>query len=241
MNLPLAAVLMGFAAVLGGATGFGSSLVSTPLLLLAGFALPQVVPLNLTATLVTRLAVFVRLRGSVNWPRVALLGAASLPGACIGVLTVHLVPARYLKIAAGVLVVLAGLRMLSRMPERAGGARVRPVAAGMAGGYLSTTTSLNGIPPALLLTASDVPQRNFLADLAGYFVCCNAISLAILAFQGAIPVEVLLPALPVLTGSAVLGNLLGGFVGERLPPVLFRRLVVALIVVSGLVTVIGAF
>ena len=39
-----------------------------------------------------------------------------------------------------------------------------------AGGVLGTSTSLTGVPPALLLTRRGIPTKPFLADLATYFV-----------------------------------------------------------------------
>lgn len=51
-----------FAAIVGGATGFGSALIGTPLMLLAGVDLPIAVAMNLAAGSVTRAIVAVQLR-----------------------------------------------------------------------------------------------------------------------------------------------------------------------------------
>jgi uncharacterized membrane protein YfcA len=103
------AVIVGCSSLVGGLTGFGSSLVSTPMLLLGGLLLPEVALVNLVTTLVTRLAVPYRERRHVNWFRVVLLGVGSLPGSWLGTVTVNRIPSHYLKIVAGTVVVLAGL------------------------------------------------------------------------------------------------------------------------------------
>ena len=74
MDVPLliagGVVVLG-ASVLGGVTGFGFALVCTPLLLLAGFALQDVVVVNLTISGLTRVVTVVQLRHSVNRRRAA--------------------------------------------------------------------------------------------------------------------------------------------------------------------------
>uniref|UniRef100_UPI003084053E TSUP family transporter n=1 Tax=Amycolatopsis thermalba TaxID=944492 RepID=UPI003084053E len=60
MTLVLAALAVAFAGLIGGLTGFGASLVGTPLLLLTGLPLPQVVLINLVVTMTTRFAVLHR-------------------------------------------------------------------------------------------------------------------------------------------------------------------------------------
>jgi uncharacterized membrane protein YfcA len=232
----LAALCVGGASVVGGATGFGTALIATPLLLLAGLGVPQVVVINLLVALVTRIAVVYQLRDHVTWRRVAALGLASIPGACLGAAIVGVLPSRWLKLAVGVLVVLAGLRLA--LPSR--GARpasaVRLSAAGLAGGFLGTTTSLNGPPPVLVLSRARLPRRAFVADLAGYFVVTNTLSLAILALGGTATSTALWPLLPVCVVTGVAANAAGLRIGHRLPARMFRSAVIALVVAAGIVT-----
>ena len=49
--------------LVGGVTGFGSSLVTTPFLLLLGVPLPMVITANLTLVLATRIGVAARFGG----------------------------------------------------------------------------------------------------------------------------------------------------------------------------------
>ncbi|WP_240323080.1 sulfite exporter TauE/SafE family protein [Amycolatopsis ruanii] len=241
MTLVLAALAVAFAGLIGGLTGFGASLVGTPLLLLTGLPLPQVVLINLIVTMTTRFAVLHRERRHVVWRRVAVLGAASLPSASAGALTLHWLPPHGLRILAGAVVILSGLRLLLRPADRVHEATPRRQAvAGLLGGYLSTTTSLNGAPPAVLLAAAKVPPRTFVADLAGYFVVTNALSLLLLAAAGQVSAEGLWPQLLVLLAAGAVGNAIGGRLVGRVPRKLFERAVVGLIVVSGVVTVVGA-
>jgi uncharacterized membrane protein YfcA len=185
----LGCVRIASASIVGGATGFGTALVATPLMLLAGISVPEVVFVILVVGLVTRCAVVFRLRAHVVWSRMGLLALGSVPGAWAGAEVLHVVSVHYLKIAAGVLAVLCGISMVV-VPEPG---EPRPpsaaaqVATGAVGGFLSTTTALNGPPPALLLTRAGIPPLVFIADMDGYFTVVSAASLVILGARGQIP------------------------------------------------------
>lgn len=173
-----AAVCVAAAAVVGGITGFAASLLVTPALLLLGFGISEVVVVNLTATLVTRLVALRALRQDVDWRAVGLLAGGGLPGAVAGAVTAAWIDREVLTAVAGIAVVLAGLHMLVRrhVERRRDLGAVPFVAAGVIGGYLSTTISLNGPPVAVLLGATRRTPTQYVADFAGYFVAVNAIA-----------------------------------------------------------------
>ena len=229
------------ASVLGGATGFASSLLATPLLLIAGLDLPSVVVVNLVATLVSRLVVLVREREHVDRRRVLLLGLGSAPGAWCGAVVVGLLDPGALKIGAGALVAALGVVLLLTHRSESSYRPGRPVqfGAGLLGGCLSTSTSLNGPPVAILLQNERLAPVNFIADLAAYFVVTNSVSLLILAGRGQVPTALLWPALPILIVAAVVGNQLGRRLTTRIPAPAFRIVVIVLVIASGLVTALG--
>jgi len=210
LTLALGSVCVGFASIVGGATGFGTALIATPLMLLVGLSVPEVILVNLVVALVTRSAVTFRLRAHVTWSRVGLFALGSIPGAWAGAEVLHVLPVHYLKPAAGVLVVLCGISMA--VPNRVTPRSPSPAtqaATGAVGGFLSTTTSLNGPPPVLLLTRARVPPLVFIADLAGYFTAVSAVSLIILGARGQIPHSILWPALPLFVAAGLFGNVGG--------------------------------
>ena len=242
MTLALGCVCIAFASIVGGATGFGTALVATPLMLLVGISVPEAVFVILVVGLVTRCAVMLRLRRHVAWSRVGLLALGSIPGAWAGAEVLHVVSVQYLKIAAGVLAVLCGISMMvvpnpeePRPPSTAA-----QVATGAVGGFLSTTTALNGPPPALLLTRAGIPPLVFIADMAGYFTAVSVVSLIILGARGQIPVSVLWPALPIYVAAALLGTGVGLWIAHRLPERAFRLAVIGLVIVAGALTAVTA-
>lgn len=229
---------VGFASLIGGATGFGTALIATPLMLLAGIGVTEIVVVNLIVGLATRVAITYQLRDRIDWRRVAFLGGASLPGAWLGALTVHMLPDQYLKPAAGALTILCGLAMtLPISPNPRPPSRAANIAVGTIGGYFSTTTSLNGPPVVLLLGRAKLPPMNFIGDLAGYFVVTNTLSLSLLwAYSDVRPVT-MWPMILSCVVIALIANQIGISIAKRLPVKTFRIAVITLVVIAGALTI----
>jgi len=236
--LLLGALAVWLAAFLGGVVGFAYGLVALPLLLLLGVPLPDVVVINLLVALITRLVVVVRRHDDIDRKRAGLLIAGSLPGIVLGVVVRDMVDVRTIQIGAGVLTLVAVAALAFRQrsspvgPQQENKASV-VLTAGALGGFLGSTTSLNGVPPALLLTGSRATARSLVADLAAYFVVGNVLTLLILLIGGHPPSAEIWPMLALWVPVGLVGNFLGIALGPRLPQLLFRRLTLVVITVSG--------
>lgn len=246
MSISLTVYLLGgltmfLTAILGGITGFGASLLSTPTLLLLGLPLRWIVVINLATVLVTRGVTAVRLREHLSLRRPALLILGSIPGLYCGTVLLGWVDVAFLKRFAGITILVATLLQIRAMngppPPRIPGASV---VAGWLGGILGATTSLNGVPPAILLARDRSSPRSFQADLALYFVCSNTIGLALLAARGLVVPRALIPTALVWMPGALLGNALGTTFGGRLPDRLFIVLAFVLAAIAGCITALTA-
>jgi len=237
----LGGLTMFLTAILGGITGFGASLLSTPTLLLLGLPLRWIVVINLATVLVTRGVTAVRLREHLSLRRPALLILGSIPGLYCGTVLLGWVDVAFLKRFAGITILVATLLQIRAMngppPPRIPGASV---VAGWLGGILGATTSLNGVPPAILLARDRSSPRSFQADLALYFVCSNTIGLALLAARGLVVPRALIPTALVWMPGALLGNALGTTFGGRLPDRLFIVLAFVLAAIAGCITALTA-
>jgi uncharacterized membrane protein YfcA len=233
-------VIVTLVAFAAGVSGFGFALFATPLLLLTGFSLPFVVTANLLIGVATRVTVAARLRDSVSPRRVALLMAGVVPGLLLGAWLLESVGSTALKMLAGAVVVAAAsaLAYAERHPPRASRPGAPPLA-GFLGGVLATTTSLSGVPPALLLARERLLARNFMADMALYFILSGAIGLLVLALTGAFSGEAARTVLYWLPGL-LLANSLGMTVGLRLPARAFRFTALAVAFVAGVLTIATA-
>lgn len=240
--LLLGALSILLATFLGGVVGFAYGLVALPLLLLIGVPLPEVVVINLVVALTTRLVVVGRMHANIDKKRTTLLILGSLPGVGLGLAVRDQVSVQVLQVGAGILTLLAVAALVLRPSRRrVGGTRRRTVlTAGGLGGFLGATTSLNGIPPALVLTGSGATARNQVADLAAYFVVGNTLTLLALGVSGHVAATTVWPMLAAWLPVGLLGNLLGISLGHRLPQLVFRRLTLAVILVSGAMSTLEA-
>jgi uncharacterized membrane protein YfcA len=231
------------ASVLGGVTGFGFALVCTPLLLLAGFPLQDVVVVNLTISGLTRVATVAKLRHSVNRRRAGWLVLGVVPGLLTGLLVRESVDDAVLKVVAGTVAVLVAVYLLVRppgpRPDDAGPPpRLSSGIAGMLGGFLGITTSLNGPPPVILLSRQQAEPRQFVADMAVYLLVGNALTLLVIHLGGGLALDRLWVLLACWLPVGLVGNAVGLTYGSRLPAGPFRLLTLGLVVVTGLATVV---
>ncbi len=232
--------LVALAALLAGASGFGLALLATPALLLAGFPLKFVVTVNLLMALVTRVSVAWRLRAALDRRRVALLVGAAVPGLWAGSRTLGALDPHVLKLAVGLVVSGAAVVLVwaDRRPPLADVPALTALA-GFLGGLLGTSTSLIGIPPALLLARRRIATPAFFADLSVYFVATAAIGLALLAFEGNFDGDAV-PALAWWLPGLLVANAVGTGIGLRLSALSFRRLTLGLAFAAGVVTAVTA-
>ncbi|NUT56117.1 MAG: sulfite exporter TauE/SafE family protein [Thermoleophilia bacterium] len=229
-------LLVAAAALLAGTSGFGLALLATPALLLCGYSLPFVVTVNLLCSLAARIPVVWRLRRAVSRRRVALLVGGAVPGLWLGSRTLGTIDEHDLKVAVGVVIALAAVALAwaERHPPEPRIRGLTPLA-GFAGGLLGTTTSLIGVPPALLLARRRLPAASFIADLAVYFIATAAIGLGVLVAEDQFDGDAARAFVWWLPGLLV-ANAIGTGVGLRLPATAFRRLTLALAFAAGIVT-----
>jgi len=116
-----------------GITGFGSALISVPLLALSQplhFAVPLVLALDFTASVVL---------GSTNnkkanWSEIKILLPAGMVGACIGAFALLSLPTQPVLLALGVFVILVGFRNVFGLQPEGQLSRAWAIPAGLGGG-----------------------------------------------------------------------------------------------------------
>lgn len=240
-QLIVGGIVAALAAMLGGLSGFGASLVSTPVYLLLGFPLPFVVTLNLTLVVLTRISVVYRFREHLMMRRVLLLVLGSVPGVAVGSWVIANVGPAIIKRGIGGFVMLAVLLLARTMgrpaPPPVPGA---PLVAGLLGGFCGATSSINGVPPAILLARDRVAPRSFQADLALYFVLSNSLTLALLGWRGTFAIEALVPTGALWLPGSLAGNIAGAILSTRLSDRFFRWLTLAVSFLAGAVTALTA-
>ena len=239
MILAATAALVG--AAVQSATGFGFALVLSPALFAVLEPVEAVTTLLALGLVLNLLVLFEHGRPEhVDWRRLAPILVAALPGMALGVVALALLSKQVLQVAVGVAVIAAALWQLQR-PQ---GGRSRPVGrsagwvAGFASGTLTTSISVGGPPMVLWLEAQGVRPLEFRATLAASFLAFNlAGGVVLLTFEGsgAVDAGVVVP----LLGLVLVGYALGALAFRRLPSERFSTAVLALVLVTGVASVLA--
>lgn len=150
-----------------GVVGAGGSIIAVPALVYGvGMSPAQAIPTSLLVVGASSLAALLpRIREGLNWPVIALVGAAGIPAAWAGAAVGRLLDPNILMLAFAVVMVLAGIRMLTATRESEGTCSIGPgrnfrscapkaVGVGLVVGFLTGLLGVGGgflIVPALTI------------------------------------------------------------------------------------------
>ena len=230
------ALVIFLASFVMGLTGFGIALVAMAFLPWLMSPVTAIVLLTVYA-LAFSLAVVVQLRRDLTPRALVDLLIGTVAGTPIGVWVLASLPVSALNRLIGlVLVVVVVLELRKVMPRRLVG-RAWALAAGFLSGLLGGAVGTPGPPVIVYATTQGWSPRTMKANTMGFFVVNQAVILAGYWWMGLLTREVASVAtafaLPALAGVGA-GVVLFG----RLDPARFRRLVFALLAVSGVLLLV---
>ena len=235
MSLPFVAAtaIVVFAGIASGLAGFEFVMVSVPPML---FLYPPQTAVTV-GILLSLLTGWMVLPG--RWQEVQLRTVlALLPGALVGigcgVLLLRLLESDTIKRLASIVVVAFALVMIRGWAPRRVRSPLAPGIAGAASGALGVTTGMNGSPVMLLFFARGYDTHAFRTSLITYFFLVNIVVIAVLVWTGETGWSQIQTALMLLP-AAVVGSTIGRSLVPRVPLALFRRIVLVLILLTGLV------
>lgn len=238
-HLPLLLALLLLAGFTQGATGFGFGLVVMSVLphvldVREAVPLVSVFGLVLTVVMLWRYRVWISLRRFLP----VLAGVAV--GTPLGALYLRSIDPRAVTGTLGAfLVVYASASLLAERgrrdaaPEVRVGRRWGPLA-GLLGGLLGGAFNTGGPPVIVYATARGWESETFKANLQVLFLFNTAMQLALFASWGMLTPEILRLDL-IGTPALLVGLVAGMWASSRLDAVRFRRVVLALLVVFGVV------
>jgi len=216
-----------------GITGFGSALISVPLLALSQplhFAIPLVLALDFTASL----ALGSTNSSKANWSEIKILLPAGMVGACIGAFALLNLPTQPILIGLGVFVVVVGLRNVFGLEPVGQLSRAWAIPAGLAGGSAGALFGA-GSPPYIIYLSRRLHNKGEVRATFSWLIAIDGgFRLSLFLFAG-------LLLEPKLQFAYLLGLLpmgVGLYVGNKVHADLTRegmlRVVGALLVLSGL-------
>jgi uncharacterized membrane protein YfcA len=217
-------------------SGFGFALIGTPLVALLVGPKEAVVGLTMIGiVLVAQLAL--RSRGHVERPVVFVVTAAAVLGMPFGLLVLERADDRTLTAIIAVVVIAFAILLWRglRLPPN----RITDSVAGFVAGVLSTSTSTSGPPIVIALSGKDLTPSAFRGTISAIFLVQGSVAMLAFALGGQITSGAFGVA-----AAGLPGLILGAYVGEhgfrRLDAETFRRIVFAMLLLSGVVSLVGA-
>ncbi|HET8632547.1 MAG TPA: sulfite exporter TauE/SafE family protein [Gemmatimonadales bacterium] len=214
-------------------TGMGFAIISAPILVLLLGGFDGVLMVNLGACFTSAL-MFARVWREVQWRRWRLLVVGAAFGVIPGVWILTLVPADWLELAVGVIIVL-GLVAAGRVSTSAtSDGRYVVMASGAVSGLMNAAAGIGGPAVTVYAVATSWDQRSFAATLQPYSLIVGGMSFsAMLTVHGA--THGLEPWLwaPMLATCAT-GLVLGEWLRRQLSAVVAYRLLLILAVLGAL-------
>lgn len=214
-----------------GTIGFGLGTIATPIIaLLEPDSLPAVL---LILAFPIASYTLVKNRAETHWRIVGISSLARLPGSLLGAWALAALSLRGLQLFIGCAVILAmSLSWMGWTPRH----NIRnTVVAGVASGFLGTTTSIGGPPMALVLKRFNPAKVR--GTLSATFVVGCLISLTILTLSKHVTMHHIVVAGAYLP-LAALGLFIAGKLNKRIDAALLNKLVV-IVAVSASLLLIG--
>lgn len=225
------------AGLIQGATSFGFSLLSVPLL---GVFMPLkvIVPMLVIYSLIMNSMILYKIKEHVKLKRISLLIIAAVVATPIGANMLINLDEGILKIIVGVIVTISAIAFYFGYKVNIKNEKLAYIPVGFVSGLLNGSVSISGPPVILFLTNQSVEKQVFRATLTGFFWVLNIMTVVIFITKKLIGTEVLKFTgylLPALIGGVFIGIKLGNKVKEET----FEKLTTILIIIMGILSIVS--
>tara|TARA_Y100000310_G_scaffold101298_1_gene99301 strand:+ start:4960 stop:5697 length:738 start_codon:yes stop_codon:yes gene_type:complete len=230
----LGLIIIFLAGITSGLTGFGFALVSVPLMMLF-LPLKTITPIILLLQILINLFLLFEARKFVNLKRIWPLILVGILGIPLGTYLLIFLDVTILKISVGLIIILFAIAFLIGFKKEIKKEKSAFAIVGFISGILNGSTAMGGPPVVLFFTNQNIEKRIFRANLIAYFTALNLITIPFFLIGNLITLETIgytalfMPAL-------FLGGLTGTKLIHKINEKLFKKIVLIIIIVSGLLS-----
>lgn len=208
MEILLFLLIVLIASILQTSTGFGFSILATPLLLLL-FEPFEAIQINLTLSLFISIALITKIKNDIDFPILKRLIIGSSLGLPVGIVVFLYTNVHVLKIGISIIILL--LTLLLILNFRIGQHPSRDLFVGTISGSLTTSIGMPGPPLLLYFSGTNTKKETLRATTLAFYLFIYLLSLIIqVIFAGTNK------TVWVSTGVALLVVLVGLYVGQIL-------------------------
>lgn len=235
----LFSLIIFISAIIQGMTSFGFSLVAMPFLTLF-LPLKLIVPTLVICSLVLNLVIFSKMKGKLHIKRILVMLVIGIISTPIGVEILTLIDENYLKASVGSLVIFSALIMMKDIHVSFKNKTLTYAITGFFSGVLNGSVSLSGPPVVLMLVNEGEEKDNFKKNISGYFLALNIFTIPSFLAKGLISTEVL-KMFSVGSVVIVIGAFIGIKIGEHIDETKFKKIVLVMIMLMGIMTLASIF
>ncbi|SKC84238.1 sulfite exporter TauE/SafE family protein [Maledivibacter halophilus] len=235
--LALGFIVIFSAGLVQGATSFGFSLLSVPLLG-AFMPLKIIVPMLIIYSFIINSIILYKIREHLELKRISLLIIAAVVTTPIGANMLINLDESILKIMVGIIVTISAVSFYFGYKVKIKNEKLAYIPVGLVSGLLNGSISISGPPVILFLTNQSVEKQVFRATLTGFFWVLNIMTIIIFLSKKLINVQVLKFTgylLPALIGGVFIGINFGNKVKEET----FEKLTTILIIIMGILSIVS--
>jgi uncharacterized protein len=223
--------------LVSGLTGFGTALTVLGIWL---YAIPPTVAATLVilCSVVSQLQTLPMIWRTIDWGRVLVFVAPGVLGVPIGTYLLPHIDPRMFKIAIGVFLVVYSGHVLARQIERkiAWGGHAADALVGFCGGILGGLAGLSGVLPVVWTDLRGWTKEQRRGVFQVFNMAILSLALVAHAVSGFLTREVAVAAIVALPGT-IGGAQLGAFIYRRLADHSYQRVIMVLLLISGVVLI----
>ncbi len=233
-NIIALSVIIFFASIVRGFTGFGLALVAVPLI-------QFILPVTDTAVFIAIINMIFSLlyyRRSRELVREQPLGRMALftgAGVAAGTLILKYINPAYIQLGWGILIILIVLALARGADFRISSDASAMTLSGLFGGLLAGATGITGPPVAIILSAMKTPKEKFNAVISVFILFAASYALLFYLISGLIRPETALLALcsvPALLAGLRTGDILVSRISQKT----FTNVIYIVLIIMGIIT-----
>jgi len=224
-----------FGGFINGLAGFGTSLFALGWWLQV-MPPPAAVALSLAMSLISGVQGVWIVRHSINKRRLGRFLLPALIGIPIGVLLLDRIDADFLKLVVALFLIAYGIFFAFRrkLPDLTKPTPILDRTVGFLGGFFGAVAGLSGALPTVWLSLRPWPKTKRRALLQPFNMVVLGLAALLLAIKGTYDSNVFL-AIAIATPAVLVSAQVGIFVFKRMNDADFRRLLIVLMLISGIV------
>jgi len=238
-SIILSVIIIFFASLVQGATGFAFALILVPLL---SFFLPlkTIVPISDILSLVINMLIIIS-----GWKHLALkeiwiIIVTGIIGIPFGIHLLNTANLSVLKIIIGLLLIITSFAMYKGFKVHFKNKGLSHSVTGFVSGVLNGSISMSGPPIVLFLSNEGYEKDSFRTNMNAYSIISNIIAIGAFGYNGLITKSVLQYSGINIIVTA-LGTLLGIHISKKINETTFKKVVFILLIITGIITVIKSF